>query len=325
VVEDKRIATVDTGDYSNFMDSGKFAQLQRVATLFADSKLVPEAFRGDMPSTFVALNLAMRMAVDPFMLMQSLYIVHGKPGLEGKFIIAMVNERGPFEGPIQFRFEGEGAKRQCTAYAKDKKTGDLCEATITMEMVRAEGWLEKPGSKWKTMPEQMFKYRSASFLARAYCPGVILGMHSKEELEDIAPIKVEIADSKPTTKRVLDMLPPLDAKAAPVAPQQPAPEKDAAAKVAEIDRRFRDDLNTKKVQVVDNTKTAKRKGGKNAQASVEQIDTIQAMAEALPRDILDQQILLVAGEPTRPVDLNSQEADALIERLQDFQPGSAKE
>jgi hypothetical protein len=34
---------------------------------------------------------------------------------------------------------------------------------------------------------------------------------------------------------------------------------------------------------------------------------------------------LVCGEATRPVDLNSQEADDLIARLQDFQQGSAKE
>lgn len=51
-------------------------------------------------------------------------------------------------------------------------------------MVKAEGWLDKSGSKWKTMPDQMFQYRSASFFGRIYAPDVLNGMHSVEEIKD---------------------------------------------------------------------------------------------------------------------------------------------
>ena len=66
-------------------------------------------------------------------------------------------------------------------------------------MAKAEGWLSKEGSKWKTLPELMLCYRSASFFAKIHCPEVILGMQSKQELEDSAPptVDVEVVESQP--------------------------------------------------------------------------------------------------------------------------------
>ncbi len=61
-------------------------------------------------------------------------------------------------------------------------------------MVEAEGWNKnKPHrsgsgvqiSKWNTIPAQMFRYRSAVFLARAYCPEVTFGFPTVQELRDI--------------------------------------------------------------------------------------------------------------------------------------------
>ena len=175
--------------YAGLLDQQRFSQLQRAANLFANSKLVPDSFRGDMPSCFVAMQLAMRMEVDPFMLMQNMYVVHGRPGLEGKFVIAMINQRGPFDGPVQWRFSGTKGQDDwaCTAYAKHRVTGEVCEVTIDWATVKREGWLEKAGSKWKTMPEQMFRYRTASWLAKAYCPEVTMGIPPADELEDIRP------------------------------------------------------------------------------------------------------------------------------------------
>jgi hypothetical protein len=55
-----------------------------------------------------------------------------------------------------------------------------------MAMASAEGWLNKPGSKWKTMPGQMMRYRAATFFARAYCPDILLGYRTKDEVQDIS-------------------------------------------------------------------------------------------------------------------------------------------
>ena len=85
----------------------------------------------------------------------------------------------------------------CTAYATHHKTGTLGEATVSWRMVKAEGWIAKDGSKWKTMPEMMFRYRSAMFLARLFCPEVLMGMQTTDELEDVGPRVITVQSARP--------------------------------------------------------------------------------------------------------------------------------
>lgn len=64
--------------------------------------------------------------------------------------------------------------------------GEVCIGTeITWDMVKSEGWLDKSGSKWKTMPEQMFNYRAAAFWARKFCPELLMGIPTADEVKDV--------------------------------------------------------------------------------------------------------------------------------------------
>lgn len=183
----ERAVVHDEGTFLNLMDTARFEHLQRVSKVFANSSLVPEHFRGKEADCFIAVEMAMRLGLHPFNLMQSLYVVHGKPGIEAKMAIALLNSRGPLEGPLQFTLTGEGMKRQCTASGKLRGSGRVVDTTVTMEMAKAEGWIDKAGSKWKTLPDLMLQYRSASFFARLYAPEVIFGMQTVEELHDATP------------------------------------------------------------------------------------------------------------------------------------------
>jgi len=57
--------------------------------------------------------------------------------------------------------------------------------TVTLEMAQTEGWATKAGSKWKTMPELMLRYRAAAFFGRLYAPEILMGMQTVEESADI--------------------------------------------------------------------------------------------------------------------------------------------
>lgn len=175
-----------SSDASLMMDPRVFEHMQRVCKVYSASDVVPQQFRGNLPNCMIAYELAHRLQVNVFMLMQSMYVVSGKPGMEAKLAIALVNERGPFRGTIQYEIERDdkGGPVACTAYATLKSTGERCETTVTWDVVKKEGWDKKSGSKWQTMPEQMFKYRAAAWLARTYCPEVLMGMHLTDELED---------------------------------------------------------------------------------------------------------------------------------------------
>lgn len=165
---------------SIFLDANAFEFAQRVANVFAKSTMVPDHFKNNIGNCLIALNYAARINADPFMVLQNLYVVHGRPGIEGKLVIALVNQSGRFE-PLEFEEDDDG----CLAFAKEKRSGKVLKGPkVTWAMVKAEGWLSKSGSKWQTMAPIMFRYRSATYFARTFCPEVLLGMATKDELED---------------------------------------------------------------------------------------------------------------------------------------------
>lgn len=168
-------------------ETAAFELIQRHAKMLSASTLVPKDFQGNMANCAIGLNIAKRLGADPFMVLQNIDIIHGRPSFRATFLIAMVNASGRFS-PLQFRMNGEGANRTCVAHCKVKETGEVIEGPeISMAMAKAEGWSTKAGSKWLTMPELMLRYRAAAFFARLYAPDITLGMQTSEENHDIAP------------------------------------------------------------------------------------------------------------------------------------------
>ena len=171
-----------------FFNVESFELAQRVARMFSESTMVPDHFRGNIGNCLIALNLANRMKCDPFMILQNVYLIHGKPGIEAKLAIALVNNSGKFT-PLQYKYNDN--ETECYAYAKHTLTGEMCKGvTVSIQMAKDEGWYSKKGSKWQTMGSLMLMYRSAMFFARAYCPESLLGMQSREELYDVGAVEM---------------------------------------------------------------------------------------------------------------------------------------
>lgn len=172
-----------------YFDVQKFAHAQRVANMFSQSSMVPEQFRNNIGNCLIALNLADRFKLDPFMVMQKMYIVHGKPGIEAQLAIALINASGKFT-PLEFELSGEGDNRQCFAFATKKTDGKLLKGpVVSIKMAKDEGWFAKAGSKWKTLPDIMLTYRCSTFFGRIYAPEALLGFATDDELIDVAPMK----------------------------------------------------------------------------------------------------------------------------------------
>lgn len=186
-----------------FFNPAMMDQLWRAAKVFSMSDLVPTAYKNKPENCFIAIELADRMGIAPFAVLQNLVIIQGKPSMEAKLIIALVNDSGVFTDPLDFEVIGDdpypapGTKPELhgykvRAFATMKKSGKLCQGPwVTYRMVVGEGWLDKGGSKWKTMPDLMFRYRAASFFAKLYCPNITMGMQTREEMEDVITIEQE--------------------------------------------------------------------------------------------------------------------------------------
>jgi hypothetical protein len=185
------ITTQSSG--SVFSGIKAFEEAQRIAKALASSTLIPPAFQGQQgfANCLVALEIANRMRISPFLAMQHLHVIHGRPSWSSSFIIAMVNGCGRFS-PLRFEISGEGDSLACYARATDLASEqELKGPTITMAMAKKEGWSTKPGSKWATMSELMISYRAAAFWGRLYASDLLLGLQTQEEVIDIQPVTVK--------------------------------------------------------------------------------------------------------------------------------------
>jgi len=184
----KEVAKIkmEKADVSIFSTIESFEHWQRVAKMISSSDIVPKAYHGNVSNTMIAIELANRIGISPFMVMQNLDVIQGRPSWNSTFIIAALNSCGRFSA-IRFVFEGkEGTDEYgCRAVSKDSEGLILTGPLVNWKMVKDEGWLSKAGSKWKTMPELMFQYRAASFFGRLYAPDILKGMHSADETMDI--------------------------------------------------------------------------------------------------------------------------------------------
>ena len=72
-----------------------FEQAQRIGKALASSPFVPEQLR-DVGSCMIAIDLANRIGAAPLAVMQNMYVVHGRPAFEAKFVISCVNTCGKF-------------------------------------------------------------------------------------------------------------------------------------------------------------------------------------------------------------------------------------
>jgi len=184
------ITTQSSG--SVFSGIKAFEDAQRIAKALASSTLIPTQFQGQQgfANCLVALEIANRMNISPFLAMQHLHVIHGRPSWSSSFIIAMVNGSGRFS-PLRFEMSGEGDSLACYAVATDVKSEqELKGPTITMAMAKKEGWSTKTGSKWQTMPELMIRYRAAAFWGRLYASDLLLGIQSQEEVVDVELVNV---------------------------------------------------------------------------------------------------------------------------------------
>ena len=178
------IVKVNQNYVSAFSSIQKFEEVQRMAKVFSDSNFVPATFKGKIGDCIIAIDMANRMGADVIALMQNMYIVYGKPSFSSSFLIAAINASGRFSA-LRYIIDGEGDNKGCIAWATDNTGEKLESVRVTIEMAKKEGWYNKNGSKWPTMPDLMLRYRAATFFCNQYCPELKMGMKTIEELEDI--------------------------------------------------------------------------------------------------------------------------------------------
>lgn len=170
-------------------DKESFVSAQRMAQALASGTMVPKEYQGNIGNCLIALDMADRLQLSPFAVMQSLYLVNGRPSWSSQFITTVINKSGRFRRPLNFEAQGKGKDLSCIAWTEDLEGNRVEGIEVTMKMAEDEGWISKSGSKWKTMPEQMIRYRAASFFGRLHCPDLIMGVYAEDEVKSFTEPK----------------------------------------------------------------------------------------------------------------------------------------
>jgi len=181
-VQSEQLNEVMAKPTGGFIES--FRESYKLASVLAKSSLVPQQYQGKTEDCALAIDMAERMGVSPLMVMQSLYVVKGKPSWSGQACMSFIKAKYGDAEPVYTGQRGTDT-RGCFVRVI-KPDGEVIEGTeVTIAMAKSEGWMSN--SKWKNMPEQMLAYRAAAFFARVYCPEILMGVSVEGEVEDMQP------------------------------------------------------------------------------------------------------------------------------------------
>jgi len=165
------------------------------------------------------------LGIQPVISLQTMSVVNGKICMEAKLMQAMAERRGIGVEIL------EKTKQICRIkFTKEGK--EPFTETFTIEDAKRMGYLKK--SNWQMFPEEMNFCRCISKGLRAYDPGSILGLYSREEMLDVGE---DFTKAAPEKKK-----PGPKPKAEPEPPKESPPQPPTGEPEEEIPQHHQDDL-----------------------------------------------------------------------------------
>lgn len=208
------------------------------AEQFSKSKLVPEHFRGDAASCYVAITMALSRGEDPIMFMQNVFMVGGTPGFKAEYLIARCRQRGldlrwkvetllPTEVTVPQHTTqkvtlpaAQQPNVRITCYVHGDDDPDRRVSLESSDAIRA-GWYRNGSGQYHHSLPRMLRWRTATWWVSLFAAELKHGLSVVEELEDDRRIELVSVDP-PAPQRGADaVLSALASPPAPVAPVTP--------------------------------------------------------------------------------------------------------
>ena len=188
MAESTALTTTTTNQALAFLhDGAALDHRYRLAKAFSMSGMVPGHFQGKPEACLVAMLYAEQLGEHPMLLFQEMSVINGRPNTSARFAISRANKSGLLQGPISWKSKGSGDALEMTASATLRETGEVITATVSMKEAAADGWTRNP--KYRSIPEQMLRWRAATRLINLYMPEVLFGLGVREEAE-VRPVSV---------------------------------------------------------------------------------------------------------------------------------------
>lgn len=175
----------------------------RIATIFAKSRIVPEAMRERPEDVFVAMQLGAELGLSPTNAVQTIAVINGRAGIFGDGFLAVI-VRSPLYVAHEEYFEVHGKRvdNVTDEDLKDPTTVAVCtmwrrevERPLTRRFSIADArrsGLAKKSGPWQEYPQRMLMYRARGFAGRDLFPDVLKGIVPGEEIPDASPAPPQV-------------------------------------------------------------------------------------------------------------------------------------
>ncbi|MGM0935409.1 MAG: RecT family recombinase [Pseudomonadota bacterium] len=179
----------------------------RIADLMASgTATVPKHLQGK-PADCLAITMqASRWGMDPFVVGQKTHLINGTLGYEAQLVNAVITSSNVVTGRFHYEYGGDWEKIVGKKENRDEsglyiRVGAVLrgETEITYgEPVYLADVQTRNSPLWKTMPKQQIAYLAVKYWSRLYCPEVIMGVYTPDELEertikDVTPPKERVS------------------------------------------------------------------------------------------------------------------------------------
>ncbi len=190
-------------------------QLTAFANLMAESQVTVPAHLAGKPADCMAIVMqAMQWGMNPYAVAQKTHLVNGTLGYEAQLVNAVIASSSAIRGRFHYRYGGEwerctktkevtieknGRNGKYTAVERVRDWSDEDEIGLYVQVgaiLRGEeeitwgepiylsGVVTRNSPLWVSNPKQQIAYLGVKYWGRLYCPEVILGVYSPDELDD---------------------------------------------------------------------------------------------------------------------------------------------
>jgi len=156
-----------------------FGEVMAFADRMAESNFVPAHLRKRPADCLAVAMQALRWEMDPFMVAQKTYFTRegAPPGYEAQLVAAVVYSRAPLEGRLDIAWSGAWPDRVCSVTGRFRN-----DAHPKTRHVAARGLTTRNSPLWKSDPDQQLAYYAIRAWARLYCPDVLMGVYTRDEI-----------------------------------------------------------------------------------------------------------------------------------------------
>lgn len=204
----------ETSTSTLVLDGNSLDKMMKLADLMATGRAtVPKHFNGNPADCLAVIMQSMQWQMNPFAVAQKTHVVSGVLGYEAQLVNAVITSRAPVRGRIQYewfgawekvlgKFEERESKTKNDDYGRPVKyrvpawnvadeeglgikvwatfRGEETPRELTLLMTQAR---TRNSTLWADDPRQQLAYLATKRWARLYCPDVILGVYSPDELD----------------------------------------------------------------------------------------------------------------------------------------------